>query len=106
MLAEPGGRVPRGRTADECVTMTGQLELELRVGLRLVPHALELLEGAHQSLRHLLPAIGTEAAVDRVRRSVAGHLHQCLAQAYAADERADLARRLHPHIRRHAARNV
>src|SRR5258706_7611242 len=56
VLAKPRRRVKRSRPSDERVPVAGQLELELRVGLRLVPHVLELFERAHQGLRHVLTA--------------------------------------------------
>src|SRR5207249_2245915 len=74
LLAQPGRGVERRRAADEGAAVARQLELELRVGLRLVPHVLELPESAHQRLGHVLPAEGAEPPVDRVREGVArGH---------------------------------
>ena len=66
VLAQPGGGVEGCRPADEGAPVAGQLELELRVGLGLVPHVLELLERAHQRLGDILAAEGSKPAVDGV----------------------------------------
>src|SRR5207302_10080093 len=60
MLAQARSRVQRSRAAYERVAVARQLELELRVGLGLVPDVLELLERAHQRLGHVLAAEGAE----------------------------------------------
>src|SRR5438270_5105330 len=56
MLSKTRRRIQRCRPPHERMPVAGQLQLKLRVGLRLVPHALELFEGAHQRLRDVLPA--------------------------------------------------
>src|SRR5207248_3900588 len=61
------------RAADESAAVAGELELELRVGLGLVPHVLELLERAHERLRDVLAAESPEASVDRMRQGASGH---------------------------------
>ena len=73
VLAEPRRGVEGRRPADERTAMPGQLELELRIGLRLVPHVLQLAQRAHQGLGHVLAAKRPEAPVDRVRQRRARH---------------------------------
>src|SRR5712692_6606100 len=68
--AEVGAQARRGiqrrRAADEGMAVAGKLELELGVGLGLMPDAFELVQRAHQRFRHVLAAIGAEAASDWV----------------------------------------
>ena len=70
MVAEPRRGVERRRSADEGVAVARELELELGVGLGLVPGVLQLLERAHQRLRHILAAERPEAAAHRVAHAV------------------------------------
>src|SRR4029079_7250091 len=65
------------RAADERVAVPGQLELERRVGLGLMPDALQLLEGGHQCLGDVLSAVGAKPAADRVGK----HPHLGLSSA-------------------------
>ncbi len=48
------------------MAVAGKLELELGVGLGLMPDAFELVQRAHQRFRHVLAAIGAEAAANRM----------------------------------------
>src|SRR5260370_4682754 len=48
------------------MSVTGELELELRVGLGFMPYVLELLQRAHQRFGHVLAAIRTEPPADRM----------------------------------------
>src|ERR1700674_18471 len=73
VLAQARRGVQRRGAADKSMPVTGELELELGVGLGLVPHVLELFERAHQCLGHVLSAVGAEPAVDRVREGSALH---------------------------------
>ena len=76
VLAEPRRRVERSRPAHKGVPMAGELELELRVGLRLVPQALQLLERAHESLGHVLPAKRPEPPPNGMTHARAAPPHQ------------------------------
>src|ERR1700694_1804812 len=71
VLAQARRGVQRRGAADKSMPVTG--ELDLGVGLGLVPHVLELFERAHQCLGHVLSAVGAEPAVDRVREGSALH---------------------------------
>src|SRR5262249_50261753 len=62
VLGQPLRRVQRRRPADEGVLLRLELELELGVGPGLAPGSLQLLEGGHQGLGHVLPAVGPEPA--------------------------------------------
>ena len=66
VLAQAARGIKRRRASDKGTPVARQLELELRVGLHLVPHVFELPERAHQGLRHVLPAKRAEPAVDGV----------------------------------------
>src|SRR5579859_1549793 len=66
VVAESRRRVERRRPAHEGVAVPGELELELRISLGLVPDVLQLLEGAHQRLGHVLAAEGAETSPHRV----------------------------------------
>src|SRR5439155_11463724 len=106
VLAQPRRGVERSRPADERAAMSGQLELELRVGLGLVPHVLELAQRAHQRLRHVLAAEGAEAPVDRVSQRRARHLAPCLRTTHGLHELVDLVWVLDPHPRLDPAGDV
>ena len=66
VVAQARRRVERRGPADESVAVSGELELELRVGLGLVPDVLQLLERAHQRLGDVLAAEGAKAAAHRM----------------------------------------
>src|SRR5712692_5534439 len=70
VLAQSRGGVQRRRAADESVAVSRKLELELRVRFGLVPFLLELIQGAHQRLRHVLAAVSAKAPADRMRELV------------------------------------
>ena len=68
LLAQPVRGVKGSGPPDEGAPVPGQLELELWVGLGLVPLVFQLVQRAHQRLRDVLPAEGAEPPVDRVRQ--------------------------------------
>src|SRR3989475_8846833 len=103
--------------------MPGELDLELGVGLGLVPDALELLQRAHKGLRHVLAAESAKPAGNRMlnqvglpphswggrREAAGGESHSSrenLSKADVMDEGPNLVQIFHPHRGLDPARNI
>ena len=66
VLAEAGRRVQRGGSPDKCSAVARQLQLELGIGLGLVPDVLELFQRPHQSLGDVLTTVRSKTPSLRV----------------------------------------
>src|SRR3989442_14328488 len=65
VLAEAGRRVQRGGPPDKCSAVARQLQLELGIGLGLVPNVLELFQRPHQRLGELLTTVRSQTPPPR-----------------------------------------
>src|SRR3989442_14756529 len=66
VLAQAGRRVQRGGPPDKCSAVARQLQLELGIGLGLVPDVLELFQRPHQSLGNELTTVRSKTPPLRV----------------------------------------